>query len=321
MGLFVRASVICFFALTVSSASANCGSAFCSINTNSEIQSDSAEPGIQLNLRYEFVDLDQPRQRRKKVGAQGVPGGHDELKTTNQNLMFGLDYVINQNWGVGIQVPYLKRKHEHIHNPDEEGVVAGEEPEHEAWNFSGVGDIRFSTRYQIDAGGIIIGFHGGLKLPTGKFRASNDAGEEAERTLQLGTGSTDIVAGIFAKGIFAETPLRWFAQSQWQHAIATKDDFQPGDDITFDLGLRYLVTDAFAANLQLNTRYKRRDSGANGEPDESGGKFVYLSPGVSYAFAAGIQIYAYVQVPLYQSVNGVQLTQSTGYVVGVNYRF
>ena len=98
-------------------------------------------------------------------------------------------------------------------------------------------------------------------------------------------------------------------------------DFRPGDDMTVDVGFRYLVSDAFATNLQINTRYKRRDSGANAEPNESGGAYVYLSPGLSYAFADGFQVYGYVQVPLFQDVNGIQLTQSSSYVAGVSYRF
>ncbi len=139
--------------------------------------------------------------------------------------------------------------------------------------------------------------------------------------MQLGTGSTDVIAGVFAKGNIADSQLRWFAQTQWQHAISTKDNFRPGDEITVDLGLRYLFTESFAATIQLNTRYKRRDSGASAEPDESGGKYAYLSPGLSYAFASGFQIYGYVQALLNQTVNGVQLTQSTSYVAGVSYRF
>ncbi len=321
MGLLTRVSLCIVLILAAAGASANCGSAICSINTNTEIQYESIEPGFSVNLRYEFVDLDQPREGTNKVGPQGEPGGHDELETTNHNLILGLDYVFDQHWGIGVQIPYLKRKHAHIHNPHEDEIAEGEEPEREEWNFSGIGDVRAVGRYQFDLGGTVVGAHAGLKLPTGKRDGSNDAGEIAERTLQLGTGSTDLIAGVFAKGQIAETPLRWFAQTQWQHAIKTKDDFRPGDEITVDLGLRYLFTDAFAANIQLNTRYKRRDSGANAEPDESGGKYVYLSPGLSYAFAKGFQIYGYVQVPLYQNVNGVQLTQSTSYVAGVSYRF
>jgi Putative MetA-pathway of phenol degradation len=316
-----RVGVFCMSAFAAFDVSANCGSAFCSINTNSEIQHESLEPGLSLNLRYEFVDLDQPREGTKNVGAQGEPGEHDEIETKNHRIVLGLDYVIDKHWGVGVQIPYIKRKHVHIHNPDEDGIAAGEEAEREEWSFSGVGDVRAIGRYQFNLGGNVAGIHVGAKFPTGKRNGTNDAGEEAERTLQLGTGSTDLIAGVFAKGGVGETQLSWFFQTQWQHAIATKDDFRPGDEITADFGLRYAITESFAANVQLNTRYKRRDAGANAEPDESGGKYIHVSPGLSYAFGKGVEIYAYLQVPLYQNVNGIQLTQSMSYLAGASFRF
>jgi hypothetical protein len=321
MGVRARIGILLMATFTAASAWANCGSGFCSINTNTEIQNDSLAPGFSLNLRYEYVDLDQTREGTNKIGARGEPGGHDELETTNSNLVLGFDYAFDSHWGVGVQLPYLNRKHAHLHNPDEDGIAAGEEPEREEWKFSGIGDVRAVGRYRFELGSTSVGIHAGLKLPTGDRNGKNDAGEEAERSLQLGTGSIDLIAGLFAKGAIGETQFRWFAQTQLQHAIATKENFRPGDEVTLDIGVRYFVTDAFAANLQLNTRYKRRDSGANAEPDESGGKYVFISPGISYAFAGGFQIFGYIQVPLYQNVNGVQLTQRAGYVAGVGYRF
>lgn len=317
----VRAGLSLLSLLVSANALANCGGGFCSINTNSEIQDTPSAGGLSLNLRYEYVELDQPRDGTNKVGARGEPGEHDELETSNSNVVLSLDYMFDPHWGVGIQLPYLNRKHTHIHNPNEEGIANGEKPEREEWKFSGIGDARAVGRYRFELGRASVGIHAGLKLPTGERNGKNDAGEAAERTLQLGTGSTDLIAGLFAKGAVGETALRWFAHTQLQHAIATKDDFRPGDEVTLDVGLRYLATDALTANLQLNSRYKRRDSGANAEPTESGGKFVYISPGISYAFASGFQIYGYVQVPLYQNVNGVQLTQRPSYVAGVGYRF
>ena len=35
----------------------------------------------------------------------------------------------------------------------------------------------------------------GLKLPTGKFDVANDRGDKAERSLQPGTGTTDLIVG------------------------------------------------------------------------------------------------------------------------------
>ncbi len=123
MGIVTRVSLFSISALAASSAVANCGSAVCSINTDTEIQYEVIEPGFGVNLRYEFVDLDQPREGTSKVGARGEPGEHDELETTNHNLVLGLDYVIDQHWGVGVQIPYLNRKHSHIHNPDEDEIA------------------------------------------------------------------------------------------------------------------------------------------------------------------------------------------------------
>jgi hypothetical protein len=321
MGATARISITSILLLATASASANCGSAFCSINSNTETQFDTQNPGIGVNLRYEFVDLDQPREGKNKVGARGEPEEHDELETTNHNLILGFDYGFGDHWAIGVQLPFLKRTHTHIHNPSEAEAEEGEEPERETWNFSGIGDVRAVGRYQTDVGDSSVGFQVGVKLPTGARDGRNDGGELAERTLQLGTGSTDLIVGAFAKGNVGEMPLRWFVQTQWQHAIATKDEFRPGDDVSVDIGLRYLVTDALSANLQLNSRFKRRDRGANAEPEESGGTYLYLSPGVSYAFAGGLHVSFYVQVPLYQNVNGIQLTQSTSYVAALSYRF
>jgi hypothetical protein len=66
---------------------------------------------------------------------------------------------------------------------------------------------------------------------------------------------------------------------------------------------------------------KRRDEGAQAEPDDSGGRFVFLSPGASYKMGESFLLYAYYQVPLYQYVNGVQLTANKAVVVGVSARF
>jgi hypothetical protein len=73
--------------------------------------------------------------------------------------------------------------------------------------------------------------------------------------------------------------------------------------------------------LQANYHVKGRDSGANAEPDDSGQRAVYLSPGVSWNVSRDAQLYAFVQAPVYQSVNGVQLTAAWSALAGVSFRF
>ena len=95
----------------------------------------------------------------------------------------------------------------------------------------------------------------------------------------------------------------------------------PGRRLSLDVGYRYEATDRIGLMLQLNTLYRSRDAGREAEPDDTGGRFVYLSPGVSYAVSKNAQVYAFVQKPLYQHVNGVQLTADWSALAGFSVRF
>ena len=76
-----------------------------------------------------------------------------------------------------------------------------------------------------------------------------------------------------------------------------------------------------ALQLQLNTLWKDRDRGANAEPEDTGGTYVYLSPGISVAIGQRTQLYGFVQLPLYQRVNGVQLVADWSVAAGLSYLF
>ncbi len=85
--------------------------------------------------------------------------------------------------------------------------------------------------------------------------------------------------------------------------------------------MSYPWTGRVALLLQLNTHWKDRDSGANAEPEDTGGTFVHLSPGMSVALGDKTQLYGFVQLPLYQDVNGVQLVAEWSIAAGLSHRF
>jgi hypothetical protein len=45
------------------------------------------------------------------------------------------------------------------------------------------------------------------------------------------------------------------------------------------------------------------------------------SPGLSYVLMDRLQLYGFLQLPVYQHVNGVQLTADWAFVSGVSVRF
>jgi hypothetical protein len=161
----------------------------------------------------------------------------------------------------------------------------------------------------------------GLKLPTGKSDVANDEGAEAERSLQPGTGTTDMFLGAYYQAQLPASGFSYFAQGVYAFPLNSHDDYKPGDRVNVDLGVRYELTQNLALLLQLNWLWRDRDSGEEAEPEDSGGHFVFISPGVSVMVSRNVQLFALVQLPIYQYVNGVQLTADWGATGGVGFRF
>lgn len=306
-------SVLLLTAATPHAARASCGATFCSVNTQGETQGAWTEPGLRLSLRYEYIDQDQLRAGAKKVEPAGVPGTEDELRTLNRNIQVGMDYTFNPAWAVSAQVPVVQHDHRHVHNDAP--------PEYEIWNLASLGDLRLSGRYQKAlSSDDTVGIQFGLKLPTGKFDETNDHGLLAERSLQPGSGTTDTLLGIYSYHRLAGATTTLFVQGLWQRPVNERDDYRPGQQLSLDAGLRYALTRNLNAQLQLNLLWKDRDRGLNAEPDDSGGRSAFLSPGASYALTTAVQLYGFVQLPLYQYVNGTQLTADWSAVAGISWR-
>ena len=301
-------------------AAASCGAAFCLVNTDWSVQGSWADSGTRFDLRYEFIDLDQPRAGHDRVAVGAIPRHHDEVETRNHNLVGSVNWAIGPRWGVSLALPFVDRDHRHIHN--HQGAKL-----EETWSFRELGDTRVQARYEIlssqeDPANIRnAGVTFGLKLPTGKHDVTNSAGAEAERTLQPGSGTTDLLAGAYWHGAAPLSGFSWFAQVQGVVPMSSRDGFKPGKQLQLDGGVRYAVTRDVGLMAQLNYHVRGRDSGANAEPEDSGQRALYASPGISWNVGRNAQVYAFVQVPLYQSVNGVQLTADWSAAAGVSWRF
>ena len=302
-------------------ASASCGSAFCTVNTSWDAHGAWLEPGARLDLRFESINQDQPRAGTKDISVGEIHRHHDEVKTENRNLIATYDYTFNQDWGVSAVLPLVNRDHEHIHNHG-----GGQIPE--KWTFTGLGDMRVLVRRRLasfeDADKHTIGTAGvnfGVKLPTGQTNQRNSDGEEAERSLQPGTGTTDFLVGAYYSKDLPERNLSWFVQGHAQMAVNEYNDYRAGHRVMLDVGTRYALGDRVGLMLQANYLFKARDQGLEAEPEDTGGRFLFLSPGVSYAVSRAAQVYGFLQLPVHQDVNGVQLVAKYALAVGLNLRF
>lgn len=308
---------------------ASCGSSVCAINTNWDEHSAS-QPGLSLDLRYSSARLDQLRAGSNKITADptdpaNAGGEVENLYTDNRLLTATLDYTLDDRLGFSVQLPYVMRTHKHsIGDPNPALVTI------ETFDAKALGDIKVVGRYRFalgDSSG--VGIKAGLKLATGKKDIANDQGAiPGEVSLQPGNGSTDLILGAFwQQGAHGEA-MSYFAQAMLQTSVNHLAEFKPGNQLNLDAGLRYALGKSASVLLQLNYQNNAQDSGsaapadASGVPGTStGGKFLYLTPGVSLAVVPGTNLYGLLQLPLSQNVNGEQLTASKSFTVGVNHRF
>jgi hypothetical protein len=308
-------------ALTQSPAAhASCGSAFCSLSTDFGADAIGLTEGGRLDLRYEQIDQRQPRAGSRKVGVGDIPADHDEVSTRNRNLIATYSRNYASGWGFSMAAPLVDRQHFHLRNEDDGGQLP------QRWSFTELGDVRITGRYQRVVSGLgesngTGGLTFGVKLPTGRFDVANADGDVAERSLQPGSGTIDAIVGAFVNQPMPASSSSWFAQAQLQHALDTRDGFRPGHMLTADVGYAKVLSDKVSGIVQLNAVVKGRDQGVNAEPGDSGGRFLYASPGLSYDISPAMRAYAFVQQPLHQYVNGVQLTADRSFVIGMSTRF
>ena len=320
MKLRYAAALLLLASSHVPGALASCGSAFCLVNTNWDMPSAWAQPGLRLDLRFEAVNQNQPYSGSNKVSVGQFPRDHDEVRTTNRNWVAGVDYTFDADWAVNVAVPIVRRDHLHLEND------AGTQTP-ESWKFTELGDVRVLARRRLatfegSEGRLgMAGINFGLKLPTGSTGVTNAEGERAERTLQPGTGTTDGLIGAYYTQMLPQKNLSWFAQALLQIPLNRYDSYRPGARMTLDAGLRYELNDSVSLLLQANALIRGRDSGSNADREDSGGRAFFLSPGASMAVAKDVRVYGFLQAPLYQYVNGVQLGMRPGVVVGITARF
>ena len=312
---------------SIPSAQASCSSAFCSINTSAETRRELHIPQKHLDIRYEFIDQNQQRHGRDEVSRKLNSDGELEERTLNRNLIATLDYPVTAHWAWALQLPLVSRSHSHdlfvAHaRPHAQPLHGAIEPE--SWGFTEMGDMRVTGRYlfseaQPDAANAGVKF--GLKLPTGNFDVVNEHDEEAERSLQPGTGTTDLLLGAFYTHPFSNGRTSGFVEGLWQMPLAEREDYKPGQRLNVDLGLHHRLSDHLRVILQINSQWRRRDQGHAANPADTGGTFIYLSPGLSYSLHKDLEVYGFLQQPLYQRVNGVQLTADWSTAMGITYRF
>jgi hypothetical protein len=309
-------STLAILAIVYSSSAFACSSCGCTLNSDWTSQGIATGEGTRFDLRFDYFKQNDYRTGTGSVSRDDVLAASSEVQDTtiNRNLTLGVDHSFNQDWAISVQLPVFSRSHGTYGDayPDATAIVTS--------SSKGIGDMRVTGRYQglspDHSGGITLG----LKLPTGETNDTFNDGSPLDRGLQLGTGTTDLLLGGYHFGNI-NRDWDYFAQATLQIALNSHHDFRPGNGLNASLGVRYMGFESFIPQLQFNTRIEKRESGAEADVANSGATLLYISPGVTVPINKSVQAFGFLQVPVYQRVNGYQIEPNVLLSTGLRFSF
>ena len=309
-----------------------CASCGCSLNADWGTQGLSTQPGWSLDLRYDYLNQNQlwsgtgkisPAVGVSAINTQTNSNAEVEKYTKSQTVTATIDYNNGESWGLSLLVPYLSRDHMTFGTDSPDGFTPGSKAY--SSQTSGVGDIRLIGRYYGFSEQKNFGIQAGLKMPTGRTnQLANDGSTVVDPGLQLGTGTTDIILGVYYHNNWNDH-WGYFGQALYQRALNYSNlaggSYRPGDGLNANVGVRYENYEWVKPTLQINTRFVKTDSGDVADTYATGGTLVYLTPGAIFPVSDRTTIYSNIQIPIYQNVNGIQITPSFIFSVGARVSF
>ncbi|MDE2563979.1 MAG: hypothetical protein KGL48_17210 [Sphingomonadales bacterium] len=313
------ARMVALAAVLIPTPALACASCGCTFTSDWLSQGLVTQPGSAVSLRWDYVPQTRLRSGTETVDTTQIalPVDYElEQRTYNSYVTLSYDRQWANDWGINVSLPFVTRPH---------STIAEGETDPSRSTGSGIGDARIVARWQgLSTPGGVTGLQFGLVLPTGGFHRTFTSGPEAgspiDRGLQPGTGTVQGVVGAYHYGRVGQD-FALVLQAQGQFALNDREGYRPGTVGEASAAVQFIALRGVTPELQVNFRANARDSGVNSDRANSGGEQVYLSPGLSAKVSDRVSAFALVQVPVYQRVNGLQLTPRVTTSAGLQARF
>ncbi len=268
-------------------------------------------------LRLTYTKPDQRSDEElESLAERGVAAHNTDY---NANASFGIAYGLNHHLTLSAELPYVRR--DELREADDGKVER-------LGTVSGIGDMSLLAKYRLTDGGPNgLALIAGIKVPTGSTHKRGDDGERLETEHQPGTGSWDPIVGGSASGKLGAIQLTASALYQFstegaqstrlgdrlQGGIALSHHFGPepyehgmshnhhhGDELD-----EHPDADAHSswdAFIEFAGEWEGRQR-VDGEIEEaSGGKWLYIAPGVRFNSVSRWSVGATLALPVWQDI-------------------
>lgn len=145
----------------------------------------------------------------------------------------------------------------------------------------------------------------GLKLPTGDYRQTTNAGDLVGTHNQPGSGSVDFQLGIAYTGHLQDL-LAISADLISRANTEGAGEFRSGNSILADFAVGYKPHSAFVPFIELNAIFQQRDMELDKVKKNSGISSLFVSPGFRLTLARVHTLFASFSIPLWQAPPGTQ---------------
>ena len=279
------------------------------------VGADTLAPGQWVaGLRFTY---DRPDQRSDSTLAD-LAAHHVHAHNADYTLRSSasLAYGLADHLTVAASLPYIRRddfrEGEHSHS----GGVAANEVVRQG-SISGVGDLTLGLQYLLahdhDAGWAVA-LLAGVKVPTGSTHERTPDGERFETEHQPGTGSWDPFAGLAATRQIGATRIDSNLVYQVSSRGAQRTEL--GDRATASIavsrglgkahhhegGIEEHSHGGWSLSLEATGEWEGRQRIAGEIERDSGGKAIFLAPGVRYVAAFGWSVGTALALPLWQDI-------------------
>lgn len=245
-----------------------------------------------------------------------LPAFHDELGGTDNFLQLDVAYGLSARAAVFVSMPLVAHRTFDVGHPP---VVS------ETFSTSGNGDALLGLRYglvQRARESLVGGLT--LEVPAGRHTLESPAGTAdfgiLDPTMQPGSGSFDL-GGTLQYARQLPGLLNGTVAASYQHYSGNDLDYRFGSDAILSLTVSRPLFGAVSGSVQLKGARKGRSRFLDEPVPSTGGRYLYVIPGVSVKAPLQMAVYGYAIVPAYRFVNESQLGPGTGLVVGLSRTF
>jgi hypothetical protein len=188
----------------------------------------------------------------------------------------------------------------------------------------GLSDIILLLKYSLLTPNIIsqreISLGVGTKFATGTHDKTRN-NILVSYDLQPGTGATDaILWGYFSQGF---QPRRYQLNAVASYRITGTNnlDYRFGNEFVGSMGVNYRINNHFNISNQVRYRHTTADKFLSYDIPNTGGKWLYLVPGINLPLGNEITLRSSVEIPIYRDLSGIQLTTSYAFSFSAFYSF